>query len=39
MCKDLEQVIDCFGAAITKKTAFFAPKGPKNAIFSSKQCF
>ena len=38
-CKVLEQVIDCFGAAITKKPHFFAPKCPKNSIFPPKQGF
>ena len=39
-CKVLEQVIACLGGAITKKTAFFAQKWPKNAIFFGlKQCF
>ena len=32
-CKVLEQVIDCFGAAITKKPHFFAPKWPKKKPF------
>ena len=39
-CKVLEQVIEFFGAAITKKTAFFAPKWPKKTtFFGLKQCF
>ena len=32
-CKVLEQVIEFFGAAITKKTAFFAQKWPKKGHF------
>ena len=32
-CKVLEQVIEFFGAAITKKTAFFAQKWPKKGLF------
>ena len=39
-CNVLEQVIEFFGAAITKKTAFFAPKmAPKKTFFGLKQCF
>ena len=38
-CNFLEQVIECFGAAITKKTAFFAQKWPKNAIFWPETAF
>ena len=29
----LLHVVECFGAAITKKTPFFAQKWPKKAIF------
>ena len=32
-CQVLVQVVECFGAAITKKTPFFAKKWPKKAIF------
>ena len=32
LCKVLEQVIECFGAAITKKNRIFAQKWPKNAV-------
>ena len=35
----LAQVVECFGAAITKKTPFFAEKWPKKPFFSFKQCF
>ena len=38
-CKVLEQVIEFFGAAITKKTAFFAQKWQKKAIFWHKTVF
>ena len=38
-CKVLEQVIDCFGAAITKKPHFLHQNGQKNATFCPKQCF
>ena len=33
------QVVECFGAAITKKTPFFAQKWPKKAIFWPKTVF
>ena len=36
-CKVLEQVIEFFGAAITKKTAFFCPKmAKKRPLFGIK---
>ena len=38
-CKVLEQVIEFFGAAITKKTAFFAQKWPKKSHFWPKTVF
>ena len=37
--KVFEGVIQCFGAAITKKTAFFPKKWPKNAILKPKTAF
>ena len=39
-CKVLEQVVEFFGAAISKKTAFFAQKkAKKKPFFGLKQCF
>ena len=38
-CKVLERVIEFFGAAITKKTAFFAQEWQKKAIFLPKTVF
>ena len=38
-CKVSEQVIEFFGAAITKKTAFFASKWPKKRLFLPKTVF
>ena len=32
-CKVLEQVIDCFGAAITKRNSIFCPKMAKKCHF------
>ena len=39
-CNFLEQVIECFGAAITKKKPHFLPKnGQKMPFFALKQRF
>ena len=38
-CKVLEQVIEFFGAAITKKTAFLPQNGKKKDIFWRKTVF
>ena len=38
-CKVGEHFIECFRVAITKKTAFFAQKWPKNAILYPKTAF
>ena len=38
--KVLEQAIECFGAAMTKKNPHFLPKnGIKIPFYSLKQCF
>ena len=38
-CKFLEQVIECFGAAITKQPHFLPKNGQKRTFFGLKQCF
>ena len=38
-CNFMEPVIECFGAAITKKTALIAQKWPKMPFFGLKQRF
>ena len=38
-CKFLKQVIECFGAAITKQPHFLSKNGQKKTFFGLKQCF